>query len=56
MSNIKLQFHFQGSHEYAPGIRMNHAMIPVIDCYPAEKVSLNGRYIRYITDVSYLKK
>jgi hypothetical protein len=23
-----------GSHEYAPGYRMNHQMIPVIDCYP----------------------
>ena len=23
-----------GSSEYAPGYRMNHQMIPIIDCYP----------------------
>jgi hypothetical protein len=23
-----------GSREYAPGVRMNHQMIPVLDCYP----------------------
>ena len=28
-----------GSREFAPGYRMNHAMIPVIDCYPPEKAN-----------------